>query len=161
MTLTRRLIRFLDHPGGRVVLSRLGTAYARSRNHLDVQVFYDDAWIRRVGQRFLAESFHFDWQAGAMAQWKEDLRDVLDMHRGWWFYRYQPAAGDVIIDVGAGIGDDALIFSKAVGKQGRILAIEAHPVTFKLLEKTCYYNRLENTVPDSLRTRGQTRPGFH
>ena len=87
MTLTRRLIRFLDHPGGRLALSRLGTAYASSRTHLDVQVFYDDAWIRRVGQHFLAESLRFDWQADAMARWKKDMGDVLDMHRDWWFYR--------------------------------------------------------------------------
>ena len=147
MTLKRRLIQFLDHPGGRAILSRLGTAYARSRTGLDAQVFYDDAWIRRVGQWYLAESSHFHWEAEAMAKWQEDLHELLDIHRDWWFYRYQPAEGDVIIDVGAGIGDDALVFSRAVGSRGRVLSIEAHPRTFRLLEKTCRYNHLENTQP--------------
>ena len=145
MTLKRRLIQFLDRPGGRAILSRLGTAYARSRTGLDVQVFYDDAWIRRVGQWYLAESSHFHWEAEVMTKWQTDLRELLDIHRDWWFYRYQPAEGDVIVDVGAGIGDDALVFSRAVGGRGRVLSIEAHPATFRLLEKTCRYNHLENT----------------
>jgi hypothetical protein len=43
MTLSRRLINVLDHPGFRPVLGALVTQYARSKTGLDVELVYDDA----------------------------------------------------------------------------------------------------------------------
>ncbi len=45
----------------------------------------------------------------------------------FWFARYRPAAGDVIIDVGAGDGEDLAEMAAAVGPSGHVWAIEAHP----------------------------------
>ena len=42
-----------------------------------------------------------------------------------------------ILDIGAGVGEDTLAFSKDVGPGGRVLSVEAHPGTFRMLEKTC------------------------
>ena len=47
-----------------------------------------------------------------------------------WYAFDQPMEGNTIIDVGAGIGEDAVVFSKLVGLSGRVVAIEAHPGTF-------------------------------
>lgn len=54
--------------------------------------------------------------------------------------------GDIVIDIGAGIGDDVLAFSRLVGAEGRVIAIEAHPRTFRCLVKTIAANRLENVI---------------
>jgi FkbM family methyltransferase len=78
-----------------------------------------------------------------MAGWHENLREVLDRHRDWYFHQYQPRAGDIVLDIGAGVGEDTIILSAAVGPRGRVLAVEAHPVTFELLAKTCRYNHLD------------------
>jgi FkbM family methyltransferase len=59
---------------------------------------------------------------------------------------YTPRAGDTVIDVGAGVGEEALTFSRAVGKRGRVICIEAHPRTYHCLEKLIQYNRLENVL---------------
>ena len=59
---------------------------------------------------------------------------------------YTPKAGDVVIDVGAGVGEEALTFSRAVGKNGKVICIEAHPRTYRCLQKLVHYNRLENVV---------------
>jgi len=59
---------------------------------------------------------------------------------------YTPKVGDVVIDVGAGVGEEALTFSRAVGKHGKVICIEAHPRTFRCLEKLVQYNRLENVL---------------
>jgi FkbM family methyltransferase len=147
MTPQRRLIKLLDRPGLRPLLASLASRYAKTRTGLDVEVFYDGAWIRRARDRYLAESLTFDWNAAQIAGWKDDLADVLDMYRDWWFYRYQPRRGDAVVDIGAGIGEDAIVFSEAVGPSGRVLSVEAHPVTFRLLELNCRYNRLVNTTP--------------
>ena len=69
------------------------------------------------------------------------IRATVESH---WFHEYTPGENDVIIDVGAGIGEDAVILSNMVGMRGRILAIEAHPGTFACLESTVKRSKLCN-----------------
>lgn len=63
-----------------------------------------------------------------------------------WCYDYTPQNGDTVIDIGAGIGDDVVVFSRLVGKEGRVIALEAHPRTFRCLLKTISANNLENVT---------------
>lgn len=62
----------------------------------------------------------------------------------YWFHNYTPGNGDVVIDVGAGIGEDAVILSRMVGATGRVHAIEAHPATFECLRSTVGLSKLAN-----------------
>ena len=32
-----------------------------------------------------------------------------------WLYRYTPQSGDIVVDVGAGMGEEAIVFSRLVG----------------------------------------------
>src|SRR5436190_1128591 len=57
-----------------------------------------------------------------------------------------PRAGDVIVDIGAGRGEDVFAFSRAVGLEGRVYAIEPHPVSFAALEKLYERNGLRNVT---------------
>lgn len=75
-----------------------------------------------------------------LARLNEFTRSVF-----WW--GYQPRPGDTIVDVGAGVGEETLTFSHAVGAQGKVVCIESHPQTFRCLEKLVQYNGLENVVP--------------
>jgi FkbM family methyltransferase len=147
MTVQRQVINLLDHPGLRPVLSCLATNYARWRSGLDVEIYYEGAWGRRMGEYCLAESFTFQWTAAKIGGWKAELRDLLDDYRDWWFYKYRPKERDVILNIGAGIGDDTILFSRSVGKEGKVVSVEAHPETFRLLQKNCLDNLLTNTVP--------------
>jgi FkbM family methyltransferase len=52
--------------------------------------------------------------------------------------------GDTVLDVGAGIGGEVPTFSKEVGDTGRVIAIEAHPVTFGFLKRNVRANRIDN-----------------
>jgi FkbM family methyltransferase len=52
----------------------------------------------------------------------------------------------VIVDVGAGRGEDTLTFSRAVGRTGRVIAVEAHPLTFAILKNLCVLNGLTNVT---------------
>ena len=67
---------------------------------------------------------------------------VLD----FWCYDYIPKDGDTVIDVGAGIGDDVVVFSRMVGLTGRVIAIEAHPRTYQCLVKTIEANKIKNVI---------------
>ena len=78
----------------------------------------------------------------SVASWKE----VQSAANDYWCHFYQPQQGDTIVDIGAGIGDDAVAFSRLVGKNGRVIAIEAHPNTYRCLLKTIKANRLDNVI---------------
>ncbi|MES2979234.1 MAG: FkbM family methyltransferase [Pseudomonadota bacterium] len=60
--------------------------------------------------------------------------------------------GAVVVDVGAGIGEDALVFSRLVGTSGKVFAVEAHPRTYQCLEATirCNRNLTRNITPVNL-----------
>ncbi len=70
--------------------------------------------------------------------------EVRDTTRDIWEYGYSPKPGDVVIDVGAGIGTEIVVFAKAVGSQGRVIAIEAHPATCEALRRTVTRSGLTN-----------------
>lgn len=67
-------------------------------------------------------------------------REVLDN----WARAYVPKRGDVVIDVGAGVGEEAVVF----GRRGaEVISIEAHPRTFRCLEQTIARSGLSNVKP--------------
>jgi FkbM family methyltransferase len=69
------------------------------------------------------------------------LRAVILDH---WCYRYTPRAGDLVFDVGAGIGEEAVVMSPLVGPSGLIVSIEAQPTVFRCLERTIALSNLPN-----------------
>lgn len=66
--------------------------------------------------------------------------------RDYWCQFYTPGPGDTVIDVGAGIGEDAAVLSKLVGPTGKVVAIEAHPDTFACLQGTIALSGLNNVI---------------
>jgi FkbM family methyltransferase len=63
-----------------------------------------------------------------------------------WAWEYRPQLGDTVMDVGAGIGEETVVFSRLVGSTGRIVAIEAHPETFACLKSTIERSGLRNVT---------------
>jgi hypothetical protein len=59
-------------------------------------------------------------------------------------YAYLPKNGDVVIDVGSGIGDEIEEFCKLVGKGGHVYAIEADPDIAKDFRRKIQNLGLEN-----------------
>jgi FkbM family methyltransferase len=59
---------------------------------------------------------------------------------------YKLRQNDVVLDIGAGIGTEVLTYSGQVGPTGHIYAIEADPITFRRLEKTCRLNNITNVT---------------
>jgi FkbM family methyltransferase len=65
-------------------------------------------------------------------------------------YPSGPGPGEVVVDVGAGIGLGTIVFSRAVGPSGRVLALEAHPRTCDKLLATVRANALGNTSVENI-----------
>lgn len=55
-------------------------------------------------------------------------------------------SGDTFIDCGANIGYFSIEAGHLVGPQGQVIAIEANPVTYKLLERNLHINHLGQPV---------------
>jgi FkbM family methyltransferase len=103
-------------------------------------------WIFRVGDYYfpmpeVTEPEPWLWKelSGAAARYQQQAEDN-------WYRVYQPKPGDVVVDIGAGRGEDVCAFSRTVGDSGRVLAIEAHPVSFAVLKKFCFWNGLSNVT---------------
>lgn len=60
------------------------------------------------------------------------------------FLRKVLKPGDVYVDVGANIGTLVLAAASITGPFGKVVAIEAHPSTFKILEENIKLNKLTN-----------------
>jgi len=54
-------------------------------------------------------------------------RDLFFEHIVTFFYRYPIRAGDVVVQVGASSGEEAMRFARAVGRKGRLIAVEPEP----------------------------------
>ena len=60
--------------------------------------------------------------------------------------RFTPKEGDVVIDIGAHIGRYTIIGSKRVGANGKVVAIEANPSNFEMLNRNIKLNQLTNII---------------
>jgi FkbM family methyltransferase len=60
---------------------------------------------------------------------------------------FTPKQGDIVVDIGANIGRYTIIGSKRVGTQGKVVAIEAHPGNFEMLNRNIKLNQLTNVIP--------------
>ena len=118
------------------------TALARQNlPGVDIEVLWDEMWIRRVGPHFFPDPEMFaaepKWE-----RWRDQAAKHLRDADDYWFYLYKPqAGGEVIVDIGAGRGEDVFAFARIATQ---VIAIEPHPVSFRALKKFCEWNSLGN-----------------
>lgn len=118
--------------------ARIGSVYLSARSRVRCQVRYDEgAWIHRYPTGTVVDT--------ALTGVTPARQDQATMDH--FLYAYRPQPGDTVLDVGAGVGGEVRLFSRLVGEQGRVLAIEAHPDTFGCLRRTVVLNRLTNVTP--------------
>jgi len=101
----------------------------------------DGLWIHEFQDGFIVDR-HLN-ERSTLCRFDQYTQDT-------WEYIYSPANGDVIVDIGAGIGSEVHRFSTAVGPTGVVVAIEAHPATFACLKRFCELNKLDNVIPLNL-----------
>ncbi len=131
------LNRVLDRKGFRKILLFLVNAKARAVNPRVRGIFYNGGWVHDT-----KDGYHVDRRPISTI----DLPEREAMSKENFLWGYKPAPGDVIIDVGAGVGEEARIFSRAVGDRGKVICVEAHPATYCCLKKSIEYNQLKNVV---------------
>ena len=146
--LKRLIVEALDRAGGRTMLGTGVTVLARLRGFNNVRVFFEDGrWFHKVGDMTFPGRRRFDQWPYRFGSFAMQRHQYIADARDYWMFFITPSLGAVVIDVGAGEGEDVLAFSHCVGEHGRVLAIEAFPSTFEVLQEFCSRNRLMNTVP--------------
>jgi FkbM family methyltransferase len=71
---------------------------------------------------------------------------VMTRHEDVIIDYFCPKEGDVVVDVGAHVGRYTIIASKRVGSSGKVIAIEAEPNNFEMLNRNIQLNRLANVT---------------
>src|SRR5919198_243323 len=59
---------------------------------------------------------------------------------------FNPKKGDIVIDVGAAFGLYTIPSSRQVSSSGKVVAIEAHPTVFEMLNRNVKLNKLTNVT---------------
>ena len=77
---------------------------------------------------------------------KDDFK-IMTIHEDDIIKRFTPKKGDIVIDIGAHIGLYTIISSKRVGANGKVVAIEADPSNFEMLNRNIKLNQLTNVTP--------------
>ncbi len=77
---------------------------------------------------------------------KRDIMLLNPFSEPWMRDYFNPQKGDVVIDVGAHVGKYSLPAAKAVGEEGKVIAIEADPDNFQALLNNIKLNGFNNVV---------------
>jgi FkbM family methyltransferase len=77
---------------------------------------------------------------------KDDFK-IMTIHEDDIIEHFTPKQGDIVVDIGAHIGLYTIIASKRVGTNGKVVAIEADPGNFEMLNRNIKLNRLTNVIP--------------
>jgi FkbM family methyltransferase len=125
----------LDRPGARGVVGAVATVHISLRQRRPCLITPTrEGWIHRCGGTGVVKPAIGETTPQRIEE--ETFADFL--------YEYVPGRGEIVIDVGAGYGRETITFSRLVGPEGRVLAVEAHPRIFRCLARTVTLNRLTN-----------------
>jgi FkbM family methyltransferase len=74
---------------------------------------------------------------------KEDFI-VMTKHEEEIMGLFCPTEGETVVDIGAHMGRYTITSSKSVGSSGKVIAVEAHPYNFRILQHNIRLNKLPN-----------------
>lgn len=133
MSIANRFIPLLDRPSLRFLLGGAAHMYVRWTRRENVKFRYNDNWTSDDGTGVIVDS---SLNLHSFSFYSDVTSDVF-------LWDYQPQAGDVIVDVGAGIGTETLTLAKGDDSL-QVMSIEAHPRTFACLQQAVHMNNLKN-----------------
>jgi FkbM family methyltransferase len=127
ITSNRRLQLFLMNITTKLFFSR--------KNSIEYDKENDYYWLKYEGEYLFAVDkpyMNFD---------KQEMDQKFD---SIFCFEYKPKSGDVILNIGAGIGTELTFLNRLVSNQGKIYNIEANLKSFKKLEALCKVNNFQN-----------------
>jgi len=137
-SITNFVAEYLRKSNNQRLLGLIATLYSIPITKQIIRIQYDEnIWTHRHNDGVI-----FDRKIN----YEHSLPKFESMTIDTYEYLYKPKYGDVVFDIGAGIGTETYHFSKAVGQKGKVISIEAHPHTYLCLNKFCKHNKLTNVI---------------
>ena len=76
----------------------------------------------------------------------EDMCASMSCHEDEIVEQFKPKEGDIVVDIGAAFGFYTILSSKRIGLNGKVVAIEAQPNSFEMLNQNIKLNGLANVI---------------
>jgi FkbM family methyltransferase len=132
----------------RLVLGKKRRDRLYVRRGLDFGVFWYKAFkFLRPGNsallKFRVPKYNYEFYCRIN---KDDFK-IMTIHEDDIIEHFTPKQGDIVVDIGAHIGLYTIISSKRVGTNGKVVAIEADPGNFEMLNRNIKLNQLTNVIP--------------
>lgn len=143
------LLNFFDRKGFYSILSVWCSImyFVRGKGLVSVRYLKEHrAYMFHVRQR---------WYLSVGPGWAYSFDYLLNTLKGTFCYFYLPKPGDTVIDLGAGLGEESVVFADLVGSSGRVFAIEANPPTCAALQHVVDKNALPQVTVLNLAVYGE------
>ena len=127
----------------------------RHRLFVERELFFEKLWSRIYKYKGINKKNNFSLRKFKMLKYNyefycrnnNDDFEMMTFHeKDIIEHNFTPKEGDVVIDVGAHIGPYTLKTSKRVGLNGKVVAIEADPENFNILNRNIQLNKLTNVI---------------
>ncbi len=106
-----------------------------SKNSIEYDKENDYYWLKYDGQYlFAVEKAYMNF----------DKQEMDKKYSSIFCLEYTPKPGDVILNIGAGIGSELTFLNRLISSQGKIFNIEASLDCFKKLDALCKVNNFQN-----------------
>jgi FkbM family methyltransferase len=132
--MTVQILNFFHKKGYRRLLASVAAWAYRAKGYRNVKTKYHPelrAYEYQVdGTTFLSTG----------PGWAYSHAYLANLLRETFCNQYWPQAGDCVIDIGAGFGEETVVYATLVGPQGKVHALEANPVTYAGLKYVCDQN---------------------
>jgi FkbM family methyltransferase len=127
---------------------RLGVLINISFSFYFFMFFYKVIRILRIGNPSLVKIIVPKYNYKVYCHLTEDDYAHMTTREDDIIEKFQPKSGGIVVDVGAHYGRYTLIAAKRIGPKGKVIAIEADPKNFDMLNKNIKLNELskENVI---------------
>ena len=123
------------------IYTRLSKILFDKQNNLEYDAFLHGFWLKNsTTYLFFVKKPYFNFSK------KNLYRSIHDIY----CKNYMPSEGDIIIDLGAGIGTETLYFYEHIGSKGQIYSIEASTDSYIKLVELCKKNGIKNSANHNL-----------
>jgi len=129
----------------RLMLGKKRTDRIYQKRNINFKDFlYSSTRIMRVSKKLLLEIHvpNHDYRIHCPLN-KEDFI-VMTKHEEEIIGIFRPKEGDIVVDIGAHMGRYTIPSAKSVGVSGKVIAVEAHPYNFGILQHNLKLNKLTN-----------------
>ena len=117
-------------------LSFISGLLIQPRNVIEYDSNYDMYWLKSMGNYlFMVKKPYFYF---SKAKLFKGIKKVACKY-------YVPNKGDVVVDIGAGIGTETLFFKEHIQAEGKIYSIEASKASHEKLVEMCKKNNIDNS----------------